>query len=336
MIECREALLDSEIELVRQFLASQDLTLDKNLDTTLYLSENSKIIGTISKSKSVIKCVAVDDSYKGENLTGMLLNKIVEKMNLENIYSYQLFTKPKYEQLFKSLGFNLIAKGTDAIILEKGIYDIYSTIENMKKDIVNNLGPINPTSNIGAIVMNANPFTLGHQYLIEEASKRHDKVIVFLLSEDLSEFSFEERMSLAYLGTSRFENVYIVPSSIYMVSNLTFPQYFIKDESKKNMAAAELDAIIFKDYFMKFLYIKKRYVGSETKDYMVQYNNILKSILKDDLVEIKRIENNENVVSASLVRSLLKDNKIDEALKYLPHESHSIVRLLALKKYGKF
>ena len=37
--------------------------------------------------------------------------------------------------------------------------------------------------------MNCNPFTKGHKYLIEKASKENDVVHLFILTEDKSEFS---------------------------------------------------------------------------------------------------------------------------------------------------
>ncbi len=334
MIECKQAILDKEISLVKEFLAKHDLSLEDDCDVTLFLTDSDKIIGTISKSKSVIKCVAIDPSYQGEDLMATLINKIIEKANEEKIYSYQVYTKLKYKRQFESLGFKELVESKDAIYLEKGNTSIYDTLKQMRQIIENNLGSIDESSDIGCITMNANPFTLGHQYLVETAAKNHDYLIIFVVSEDKSEFSYQERASMVYLGTSRFKNVVIVPSSIYMVSSFTFPTYFIHDNSLRNKNAATLDALMFKNYFMKELFIKKRYVGSETKDYMVEYNSTLKDILKDSLVEIERNQIDNTIVSASKVRELLKEHKIEEALNYIPMESKTILRLLANKIYG--
>ena len=335
MYQVREAILTDELKKVEEFLALHDLTLDKDIDKTLYLLDDDKIIGTISKAGSIMKCIAVDKSYQGEDLTGLLINKIVEKLSEENIFSYQLFTKIQYKPLFTSLGFNTIVESEDAVMMEKGFETIYEKLDEMKSLIRHNLGKINPNSDIAATVLNANPFTLGHQYLIEEMVKNHDKVILFLVEEDKSEFSFKERMALAYLSTARFKNVVIIPSSKYMVSSLTFPSYFIHETNKKYKNIATMDAKIFKDYFMTHLYIKKRYVGSESKDYMIEYNKILKLILGDSLVEVPRLTNDEGLVySASLVRNLIKENKIDEALKLIPNECSLIFKGLVKDKYA--
>ena len=92
-MEIKEAILDIEIKQVKSFLASFDLRYEDNIDKTLYIEENNKIIATISKSKDIIKCLAISPSYQSENLSSVLVSKIIEKMREENIHSYIVFTK---------------------------------------------------------------------------------------------------------------------------------------------------------------------------------------------------------------------------------------------------
>ena len=40
----------------------------------------------------------------------------------------------------------------------------------------------------GAVVMNCNPLTLGHRYLIEQALKQCDYLMIFVVQEDKSFF----------------------------------------------------------------------------------------------------------------------------------------------------
>ena len=159
-------------------------------------------------------------------------------------------------------------------------------------------------------------------------------VVLFVVEEDKSEFTFKERFSMAYLSTMRLGNVCVIPSSKYIVSSSTFPSYFLKNETEVSEQYSLIDALIFKEYFIKNLFIKKRYVGSETINKMVNYNNILKQVLEDKLEIINRLQENEEVISASKVRSLLKEGKIEEALKYTPQETAFILRSLASEKYG--
>lgn len=331
----KEAFLKEELIKIEKFLEKFSLKLDNNLTKTIYIeNENLDIIGTISCQDYIIKDLAVDPNYQSENLASVLVNEILNYFRLNNIYNYQVFTKPIYEQVFVSLGFKEIVKTDKVIMLEGGISNINDKIKEIKNIINNRFGEINETSDIACIVMNGNPITNGHVYLIEEASKNHKMVVLFVVEEDKSEFTFKERFSMAYISTMRLGNVCVIPSSKYVVSSSTFPSYFLKNETEVSEQYSLIDALIFKEYFIKNLFIKKRYVGSETINKMVNYNNILKQVLEDKLEIINRLQENEEVISASKVRSLLKEGKIEEALKYTPQETAFILRNLASEKYG--
>ena len=331
----KEAFLKEELIKIEKFLEKFSLKLDNNLTKTIYIeNENLDIIGTISCQDYIIKDLAVDPNYQSENLASVLVNEILNYFRLNNIYNYQVFTKPIYEQVFVSLGFKEIVKTDKVIMLEGGISNINDKIKEIKNIINNRFGEINENSDIACIVMNGNPITNGHVYLIEEASKNHKMVVLFVVEEDKSEFTFKERFSMAYLSTMRLGNVCVIPSSKYIVSSSTFPSYFLKNETEVSEQYSLIDALIFKEYFIKNLFIKKRYVGSETINKMVNYNNILKQVLEDKLEIINRLQENEEVISASKVRSLLKEGKIEEALKYTPQETAFILRNLASEKYG--
>ncbi len=86
---------------------------------------------------------------------------------------------------------------------------------------------------IGAVVMNANPFTLGHRYLVEKAAKENDFVYVFVVSANTSLFSADERLQLVREGLSDLDNVVVVAGGDYMVSYATFPAYFCRTMSQR-------------------------------------------------------------------------------------------------------
>lgn len=330
----KEAFLKEEKQAVATFLQSSGLKLDDDVDLTLYLEDNDQIIGTISKAGSIIKDVAISPNYQSENLTGLLVTKMMEKLSEEKIYNYQLFTKPEYELVFSSLGFKKLVKTKKVVMFEGGVNSIDNVLSGMKRQIEMTFGPIGPNSDIGAVVVNGNPFTLGHQYLVEEVSKKHHNVIVFVVEEDRSEFTFTDRISMAYLATRRFGNVLVLPSSKYIVSHLTFPSYFLKNTEEVTEEMAHTDALIFEKYFMDRLFIKKRYLGSESGAKMNAYNQILKDILKDNVEIIQRLEVDGDVVSASRVRSLLKEGKLEEAMRSIPRENYAIFRGIANRIYG--
>ena len=74
--------------------------------------------------------------------------------------------------------------------------------------------------------MNANPFTKGHQYLVEQ-TKESPHVYVFVLSEDKSLFS-KARFAMVQKGVAHLPNVTVLSTEDYLVSSATFPTYFLK------------------------------------------------------------------------------------------------------------
>ncbi len=331
----KEAFLQEEIEKVKVFLSKFSLKLDTDVTKTLYIEDDDKIIGTISCANYIIKDLAVDEAYQGENLASKLVNEMLQYFTQNKIYSYQVFTKPNYENTFLSLGFKKIVSTDKVIMLEGGTSSIDEELNKIKKQLDMRFAVLDETSDLACLVINGNPLTIGHVHLIETASKLHQMVVVFIVEENKSEFTFEERMTFAYLATKRLSNVCVIPSTKYIVSSLTFPTYFLKDINEVGEEHAKIDALIFKNYFIKKLFIKKRYLGEEVSPKMQNYNNVLKEALNESVVIIPRYKENESVVSASVVRSLIEQNKLDEALAYIPKENALLFRSIVQMKYGK-
>ena len=182
---------------------------------------------------------------------------------------------------------------------------------------------------IGAIVMNCNPFTLGHRFLIEEALKTVDFLIIFVVEEDESFFPFQERFAMVYQGTSDLERVMVVPSGPYILSKNTFPEYFqkINDEDlKKN---TEDDIMLFAEKIAPKLGITYRFVGEEREDEVTnEYNEAMKRILPlygIQVVEIPRKANGQSVISASRVRHCLAMNHMEELDELVPASTKRIL-----------
>lgn len=334
-MEIKTAMLKQEKNQVSNFLEKFDLRYDNEVDTTIYIEDNNQIIGTVSKSNHIIKCLAVDPSYQSENLASKLVTKIIELLQSENIFYYQVFTKPIYENLFKSMGFQLLAKTEKILAMEGGHPDIHTAIHNLKNQIRMQYGEDIFKTKIASIVMNANPFTNGHLHLIEQASKENDLVLVFILEEEKSLFSFKERFALAYSATRQYSNVMILPSTKYIISKDTFPNYFLKEVNIHAKEYAKIDVRIFKDYFMKELSIDNRYVGTETDPLMKIYNDTLKEELGEKLIVVERLKDTDEVISASIVRKLILNNEVEESLKYLPRGTHFLVMSMAYDKTRK-
>lgn len=316
----KEAIIDEEIKKVKQFLKTMGLKYDDDINYTLYIEEEGNLIATVSAANYIIKGLAIREDYRGLNIANTLISQIINYFHHQKIYYYQVFTKPEYMNIFESLNFNHIASSKHVCLLECNNYSITETLNKIKTDL--NLA--NP--DIASIVINANPTTNGHLYLIKQAAKKHHHLIVLLVEEDKSMFSFSDRLFMLKEATKHMTNVCIIPSTNYIISSLTFPSYFLKQDVDEVYEQAEIDAIIFKNYFMPILGIKKRYVGKETDLVTNKYNEKLKEILGNDLIEIERIKYDENIISASLVRKLLRYNKLKEVENYVPYSTIAFLK----------
>ena len=175
-----------------------------------------------------------------------------------------------------------------------------------------------------AIVMNANPFTLGHQYLVEKAAAENDTVHLFAVSEEKSPIPYAVRKQLITAGTAHLANVIIHDSGSYIISSATFPSYFQKNEDEVSRSHALVDAGIFVR-IARAMNITKRYAGEEPFSQVTAiYNEVMQAKLPPagvELVVVPRREGPAGIISASMVRQLIHDGDMDQLRDYLPASS---------------
>ncbi|HAQ41653.1 MAG TPA: [citrate (pro-3S)-lyase] ligase [Clostridiales bacterium] len=275
---------------------------------------------TGSLEGNVLKCIAVSDSYQGEGLSAKIVTALTsEGMNRGHSHMF-LFTKVENIQIFNDLGFYLIAGTNDAALMENKKNGISEYINSLKSSY--NISGAEDTGDTGAIVMNCNPLTNGHLYLIEKAAMQCGILHLFVVSEDKSVFPAKARYELVKSGVSHLSNVVVHSTSDYLISSATFPTYFIKDKYKAGDINCILDLTIFCDYFAKALDIKKRFVGTEPYDKVTaSYNIQMKKFLGErgiEVVEIPRYEENNEPVSASRVRKLMAEGNYEQIKKMVP------------------
>lgn len=318
MIEYRQ-VMKFEKKNIEKFLKGFDINYEKDVDYTIAAFDGDKIVGTGSAAGRVLKCFAIDETYQGMGITNAIITRLIDYQYERGESHLFIFTKPKNIKIFSDFGFSLVEETEDVALLDNKIEKLYELLKNMEDD-----------RESGAIVINANPMTKGHLYLIETARKMTDLLHVFMVEEDGSTFPYEFRYKIVAEEVSKFDNVILHRGNDYIISKNTFPTYFYKDEKTVLKAYSELDTKIFGNYFAKALNIKKRFVGTEDKDLVTKnYNDTMKKILPQygvELVEIPRIESGGQVISASHVRKLLKERNFEEAYKYLPEAT-----ILALK-----
>jgi [citrate (pro-3S)-lyase] ligase len=178
----------------------------------------------------------------------------------------------------------------------------------------------------GGIVMNCNPFTYGHRYLIEQALRQVDVLYLFVVEEDASEYSFEERFEMVKQGVADLsDRIHVLPSGNYVISKETFGQYFEKDKEIREIADMDYDVRIFCEAVCKVFGITKRFVGTEPFDKVTKkYNETMARILPEygiDFVEIPRLEMDGEAVNATRVRQLVREGRYDELARLVPEST---------------
>lgn len=189
-------------------------------------------------------------------------------------------------------------------------------------------------SHAGCIVMNCNPFTLGHRYLIEAAAKEVDVLYVFVVEEDSSYFSFHDRLQLVQSGTKDLDNVVVLASGQFILSADTFSEYFHKEDSSVGTVDVSKDLFLFVQYIAPCLKLEKRFAGEEPFDLVTrQYNDGMRDILPQfgmEFVEIPRKKAGGEVISATKVRKYLKDGNWKALRQLVPESTY---RFLANKYF---
>ena len=176
---------------------------------------------------------------------------------------------------------------------------------------------------VGAIVMNANPFTYGHRFLVETALKNSDYLIVFVVEEDKSEIPFKDRIALVRENTADLPNVFVMPSGEFIISAKTFSEYFAKESIQEQKIDTSKDVTLFAKEIAPALGISVRFAGKEPTDKITaQYNEDMAKILPQyglEFIEIERSKTDRgDIISASTVRKLAKERDFEKLKALVP------------------
>lgn len=190
-----------------------------------------------------------------------------------------------------------------------------------------------PRGKVGAVVMNCNPFTNGHRYLVEKACALVDELLVFVVEEDKALFSFNERFSMVKKGCHDLANVRVIPSGKQILSLNTFPAYFVKEERADLENSAEKDISYFAKVIAPRLSISCRFAGEEPNDPVTMaYNDAMRRILPEngiEFIEIPRLlqAGKNEVISASFVREKLENGRYDDIRNLVPKTTLEVLGL---------
>ena len=299
-------------------LLAEGIRRDKNLDYSCgVFDEDGTLIATGSSFKNTLRCLAVSSEHRGEGLMNQVVSHLLERQMQQGNSHVFLYTKAKNARIFADLGFYEIARVEGELVF----------LENRRDGFGRYLKALAKTRQEGkcaAIVMNANPFTLGHRHLVEQAAAENDWVHLFLLSEEAGPIPFSVRKRLVREGVADLKNVILHDSGPYIISSATFPSYFLRDEDAAILAHARLDLAVF-GKIAASLGITARYVGEEKSSHVTAlYNETMARELPAlglGFREIPRLALEGETVSASTVRQAIQDGELSSVACMLPEST---------------
>ncbi len=309
-----------------ELLSAEGIRKDGNLDYTCGMFDDDyNLIATGSCFGNTLRCMAVSSAHQGEGLMNEIVSHLMDVQYSRGNMHLFLYTKCSSAKFFGDLGFYEIVRIPDQIVFmenrRNGFSDYLKKLQRESENIhipaVLDCG----AGSVAALVMNANPFTLGHQYLAERAAAENEILHLFIVSEDASLVPFSVRRRLVMEGTAHLPNIVYHESGPYIISSATFPSYFQKDEAAVNESHAMLDLTVF-TRIARTLGISRRYVGEEPQSQVTGiYNRIMREKLPESGVEcvlIPRRESGGKAISASTVRLALKNGDWELLAQLVP------------------
>lgn len=313
------------IKKIEELLAQEGIRKDQNLDYMCAIfDENQQVIATGSTYKDTLRCLAVDKTYQGEGLLNKIVSHLIAVENSRGYHHLFVYTKLSSSIFFQNLGFYPIATVEDQLVfMENRPHGFSNYLDQLDRQPLKK-----ENTKVSAVILNANPFSLGHLYLIETASKESDIVHVFMVSQDSSLFPFEVRKRLIIEGCAHLDNLVFHETGPYIISNSTFPSYFQKDSLAVARSHALLDISIF-HIIAERLGITHRYVGQEkTSQVTAVYNKVMQELLPTygiTLHEIERKKVDDTTISASTIRQYIKDGQIDKVKNLVPATTYQFL-----------
>jgi len=310
-----------EMQEVNNLLADRQLEVDTRVEVFVLCRAGERLIACGGLDQNVIKCVAIAQDFSGESLSLRLGSEIIALASQRGRFHLFLYSAPHNRDLLRGWGFYPLVEVPGLVVLmENSPIALQAYCESLR--LRREAG-----RRIGSVVLNANPFTLGHHFLVKHAAAECDWLHVFVVKEDASEFSYADRFALVAQGVTGIDRLTVHQGSDYIISRATFPSYFLKERKVVDHGWAGIDLLLFREYIAPALGITHRYVGTEPLDVVTNmYNTDMKYWLHDApsgaaaiaVVEVPRVSINGDPISASAVRTLLAKGDLAEIKKLVP------------------
>ncbi|WP_409485495.1 [citrate (pro-3S)-lyase] ligase [Arsenicicoccus dermatophilus] len=332
------ALEPAARERIAALLASQGLDLDDGVEVFVTFQHYGRVLACAGLQGRVVKCVAVDPSLQGRDVLLPLMTEMTYVALEHGAGHLFIYTKPEYRRHFEACGFHHLATVPDVVTLlentPRGLHAYVEDLAHLRRY----------RDRVGSIVLNANPFTNGHRYLVQQAAQDCDYLHVFVVSEESATFTFDERYRLVAAGVAELperDRVAVHRGSPYMVSKATFPSYFLKESGVVDRAGTGLDLTIFREHIAPALAITHRYVGTEpfcavTRAYNADMHRWLEEAPMAappvQVHEIERLTRGDVAISATEVRRRFANKDLVALAELVPSPTLMLLaaKLLAL------
>jgi len=316
---------------VETFLRGQGLTLAP-LSYCAGIFCGQELVALGGYRANTLMNLAVLPEAQGLGLMNRLVDHLREQLMLQGVEHIFVFTKPENRKVLEGLGFYSLLQTETVLFCENKPFGLARFCSQLKQFALEN-------GSSGTIVMNANPFTLGHLYLVETAKLQCDRLHVFVVETEASEFSFANRFTMVSQGVAHLEEVYVHAGGPYMISAGVFPDYFLKNSGEAARVQAELDVRLFGQYIAPALQSRLRFAGAEPLDLLTaQYVEAIQGFLPKYGMEVRiipRITKEGEPISASRVRHCLKNGQWDEIRKLVPHSTYAYLQKIVEQSPGQ-
>lgn len=296
----------SAYSALEAFLTEHGLKLECDIDSAfgVFSEESDELLGCGGAAGSILKCFAISPALRGQNCLGLLITQLVSDRFSRGFDDLFVITRPHNLPLFSACGFYPLAQTEHVLMLENRRDGIARFLAHIPR--------FSASKKIGAIVANCNPITKGHLALIRHAASQCDSLYLFVVQEDRSYIPFADRYALVQRAVEDIPDLCVCPSGPYMISGLTFPTYFLKEEEDPSVLQSELDIALFARHIAPTLGITIRFAGEEPTDPVTRtYNSVMRRILPQHGIafcELPRVTHGGIPISASNVRSLVRKN----------------------------
>jgi [citrate (pro-3S)-lyase] ligase len=315
-----ELLSSADRARARAFVEAQGLSFVEGADDLVGAFEGGALVATGARAGDVLQTIAIDPAWQGAGLLGEVVGELVRRGRAAGHPGLFVFTRPEHAVSFEALNFRLLASQARVALLEHG-GRFEAWLEACRQRLRTGQAGGGPTE-AGAVVMNCNPFTLGHQWLVEQAAARVEVLALLVVREDRSLFPFEVRRRLVEEGTRHLGNVVVLDTSRYAVSDVTFPSYFLGKGEPVAEYQLELDLDLFGRRIAPALGVRRRFFGSEpgcatTRAYNLAMHRLLPRHGVEP-VELPRLEVGGAPISASTVRAAMARDDLSTLRTLVP------------------